>query len=308
MVKNWRGAVTDASAQGLQKGLNKELGRGRDLLFGHDDVLRDTVSLRLVDIAPNPDQPRRHFDADELRNLAESLKQVGQLAPVLVKPDPQQPKHYRLVAGERRWRAAELAGLHSIMAHILPAEADGDQVALIENLQRVGLSPVEEAEGIRRLIERHGYSQERAGDLLGRSRTEINTTLTLLKLHADIRHDCVTSHATVPKALLLELARMDEPGQRAAWKQVSEGGTLTVRGARAARQGAAPSSTDGQGAAPARRFLAALPKLQKQMQAGIDAAVQSGAATLTDAERDSLRTLRADLDRYRLSLDALLGE
>jgi len=300
--RNWRKA---GSADTLAKGLQ---GIGSDLLFGGS--LRDTVSLRLTDVVPNPHQPRRIFDQSELQQLAASMQAVGQLTPILVKPHPQEARRYLLIAGERRWRAADLAGLGTIAAHILGDEADVDQIALIENLQRVNLAPIEEAEGIQRLIDRHGYAQEQAGALLGRSRTEVNTTLTLLRLHPSIRKSCVTSHTDLPKALLLEIARMDTPQQLAAWEQ-AKAGALTVRGARATRRTeedrpadrAEPSKAPPR-SAPA-RFIAALPKLQEGLETGLRA-IETERLALSGKDTQRLKDLRRHLDAYAATIDRIL--
>lgn len=299
MAKNWRKAppveVTPRRAAG-----------GGDLLFGGGDDLRDTVALRLSDVLPNPEQPRRFFDLDELNNLAASLRTVGQLAPILVKRSPSESRRFILVAGERRWRAAEIAGLPTVAAHILSDDSDIDQVALIENLQRVNLSPIEEAEGVRRLIDRHGYSQEQAGALLGRSRTEINTTLSLLRLHPTIRDECVTSHVQTPKALLLEVARMPAAEQLTAWSEVKTGGA-TARGLRAARQGEGgdkppkPSSSSSSSSAAAGdwgRLGRALRQAAAQLRAARPPA--------TAAEREELAHLRVYLSDCAGALDALI--
>lgn len=301
MARNWRKAE---GASALAKGLQ---GAGADLLFGGDGSLRDTVSLRLADVVPNPDQPRRYFDEAELQQLAASLQTVGQLSPILVKPHPTEARRYLLIAGERRWRAAGLAGLGAIAAHILSDDSDIDQIALIENLQRVNLSPVEEAEGMQRLIDRHGYSQEQVGALLSRSRTEVNTTLTLLRLDDGIRRDCVTSHNDLPKALLLEIARMDAADQKRAWAQAKDG-TLTARAARAARRG---DDAPGKNAAsPARspsptRFIAGLPKLQTGLDAGL-AALETERPALSRKDAERLKALRDRLDDYQRMIDRIL--
>lgn len=297
MARNWR---KSDGAEALAKGLRA----GTDLLFGGGD-LRDTISLRLHDVSPNPGQPRRHFDDGELQHLANSLKAVGQLSPILVKPHPDEPRRYMIVAGERRWRAAELAGLGAVTAHILPDDADTDQVALIENLQRVNLSPVEEAEGIQRLMQRHSYGQEQAGALLGRSRTEVNTTLTLLRLHPAIRQECVTSHSELPKAVLLEIARMETPRQLAAWNEAKQG-TLTARDARAARKGVTSHTSAPDGAMrPPRRFIAGLGRIQAGLDAGL-ATLDAQRPALTPAEAERLRALRARLADYARLIDGIL--
>jgi ParB family chromosome partitioning protein len=300
MVKNWRKA---GAQQPVVKSIGESLERpGADLLFGDTEGLRDTVMLRLSDVVPNPHQPRRHFDETELQGLASSMREVGQLSPVLVTPHPTEPKHFMLVAGERRWRAATMAGMSRIMAHILPMETNTEQIALIENLQRVDLSPVEEAEGIRRLIEAHEYNQEEVGDLLGRSRTEVNTTLTLLKLHPDIQHDCVTSHSDIPKAVLLELARMEYPQQQNLWEKAREGG-LTVREAREARlQPEKTKEAPTRKAMTSRRFIASLGKLEQGLEQGVQV-LQNDDTKLSKADRQRLEAFRSKLLEYAALLE-----
>lgn len=308
MVKNWRKA--GGHQQPVARSIGETLERpGADLIFGNADGLRDTVLLRLTDVEPNPHQPRRHFDEEELQALAFSLREVGQLSPILVTAHPTEPKRFLLVAGERRWRAAGMAGLTKVMAHILPTDANTDQIALIENLQRVDLSPIEEAEGIRRLIETHEYNQEAVGDLLGRSRTEVNTTLTLLKLHPSVRQECVTAHNDVPKAVLLELARMEELDQLSLWLKVKKDG-LTAREARefrtrlqnppppAARQEAKPVT--------AKTFIAGLGKIEDSLSAGIEAVAGKGVAKLKPEERARLETLRERLAEMASQLAGVL--
>ncbi|MBJ7418274.1 MAG: ParB/RepB/Spo0J family partition protein [Niveispirillum sp.] len=109
MVKNWRKPAGQQPAA-VAKSIGDSLDRpGADLIFGTAEGLRDTVLLRLTDIEPNPNQPRRHFDEEELQALAFSLREVGQLSPILVQAHPTEPKRFMLVAGERRWRAAGMA-------------------------------------------------------------------------------------------------------------------------------------------------------------------------------------------------------
>lgn len=308
MVKNWRQA---GAQQPVARKIGETLERpGADLIFGNAEGLRDTVLLRLSDVEPNPHQPRRHFDEEELQALSFSLREVGQLSPILVTAHPTEPKRFLLVAGERRWRAAGMAGLTKVMAHILPTDANTDQIALIENLQRVDLSPVEEADGIRRLIETHDYNQEAVGDLLGRSRTEVNTTLTLLKLHPSIRNDCVTSHSDVPKAVLLELARMEEVEQLTLWVKVKKDG-LTAREAREARAKLnRPASMPTKAPKPvtAKKFLTTVPKLTEGLEQGLEAIAAKGAAKLKPEEKARLEALRAKLAEYGRTLDGLLAE
>jgi ParB family chromosome partitioning protein len=134
-------------------------------------------------ISSNPDQPRRDFPERELNELAESIRQRGIIQPVVVRPDPSRSGHYQIVAGERRWRAAQRAQLHEIP--IVVREVDDQTVlelAIIENVQRSDLNPIEEAAGYAQLIERFGHSQEAMARIVGKSRPHVANTLRLLNL------------------------------------------------------------------------------------------------------------------------------
>src|SRR5687768_17595311 len=146
---------------------------------GTADVEYRTVPVDLI--APNPNQPRKHFEEDALVGLSASVRERGLLQPVLVRPVP--GGTYELIAGERRWRAAQLAGLEAIPAIVRPHEdAASLELALIENMAREDLNPVEEARAVAALVEELGLSKEEAGRRLGRSRVAIPNLLRLLDL------------------------------------------------------------------------------------------------------------------------------
>lgn len=167
------------------------LGRGFDALFVDNSAEelseeKGVVTLRLNDIEPNKNQPRQIFDDDALSELADSIREHGVLQPLIVRP--MLDGSYQLVAGERRWRASRLAGLAEVPV-IVRALTDSEVaiIALIENLQREDLNPIEEAEGISRLIQEHGFTQEQAADKLGKSRSALTNTLRLMKLPEKVR-------------------------------------------------------------------------------------------------------------------------
>jgi ParB family chromosome partitioning protein len=132
--------------------------------------------------------PRRDFREEELAELADSIRAKGLVQPIIVRPDPQNPANFEIVAGERRWRAAQKAGLHTVPV-IVRSLSDKEvlELAIIENVQRADLNPVEEAVGYRDLIERFGYSQEQVADIIGKSRSHVTNTLRLLKLPAEVQ-------------------------------------------------------------------------------------------------------------------------
>ena len=134
-------------------------------------------------INSGPWQPRRRFDNDALTDLANSVRQKGVVQPILVRPHPKKPQRYELIAGERRWRAAQMAQLHVIPAIVRPfTDSESYEIALIENVQRADLTVIEEAEGYQQLIETYNYTQAQLSELIGKSRSHIANLLRLLSL------------------------------------------------------------------------------------------------------------------------------
>ena len=159
------------------------LGKGLDALFMDNETVDSggVVTLRLSQIEPNRDQPRKIFSEEALNELADSIREHGVLQPLLVRPLP--GGSYQLVAGERRWRASRMAGLQEVPAVI--REMDEEQameIALIENLQREDLNAIEEATGYKQLMERYGMTQEQVAKRVGKSRPAIANALRLLNL------------------------------------------------------------------------------------------------------------------------------
>lgn len=164
------------------------LGRGLSALMADVDLAPGTqprapLSLPVEQLIPNPDQPRRQFDPEALSELAASLRNRGVLQPLIVRPHPTEPELYQIVAGERRWRAAQIAQLHELP--VIIRELDDTEVlevALIENIQRANLNPIEEAASFRQLMDRFGHTQERLAEALDKSRSHISNLLRLLNL------------------------------------------------------------------------------------------------------------------------------
>ncbi len=149
---------------------------------------RSATVLPIERIRSNPDQPRRDFAERELNELANSIRQRGVIQPVVVRPDPRHPGDYQLVAGERRWRAAQRAQLHEVP--VVVRELDDRAVlelAIIENVQRTDLNAVEEATGYAQLIERFSYTQEALAEIVGKSRSHVANTLRLLGLPEEVQ-------------------------------------------------------------------------------------------------------------------------
>lgn len=178
--------------------MRKGLGRGLDALISSADTLdnaRDSVlEVKINDVEPNAGQPRKVFDQEKLQALAESIKEHGVVQPIIVRQDG---NRYVIVAGERRWRAAKLAGLKTIPVVI--KELSSKQVmeiALIENLQREDLNPIEEAEAYQKLMDEYSMTQEEVAKLVGKSRAAIANSVRLLSLAKEIQEMLVDGRLT----------------------------------------------------------------------------------------------------------------
>ncbi|MFY0693156.1 MAG: ParB/RepB/Spo0J family partition protein [Paracoccaceae bacterium] len=179
-----------------QKKEKRGLGRGLSALMADVDLGSETSrpdagtsaprsdrQVPVEAIAPNPDQPRRDFDKDALQELADSIREKGIIQPLIVRTDPKDASRFQIVAGERRWRAAQIAQVHEVPV-VLRDFNDTEvlEIAIIENIQRADLNPVEEALGYRQLQERFGHTQEQLAQALGKSRSHIANLMRLLTL------------------------------------------------------------------------------------------------------------------------------
>jgi ParB family chromosome partitioning protein len=183
--------------------MNKRgLGRGLGALLSSSPTEGDTlVELGIDQIEPNPNQPRKAFESSSLEELAASIRASGVIQPIVVR---QSADGYQLIAGERRWRAARLAGLERIPAVVREAtDAESLELALVENLLREDLNPIEEAEGYRHLLSQFGWTQEQLAQRIGRDRTSIANVLRLLRLPDEIQADLRGGRLTMGHARAL---------------------------------------------------------------------------------------------------------
>lgn len=180
-----------------KKSKKKNLGRGLSALMADIDVtpsnagsapLQNETMLPIEKVTANPDQPRRDFDQDDLDDLAASVGSRGIIQPIIVRPSPSIDGEYQIVAGERRWRAAQQAKLHEIPVLIRQMnDQELLEVAIIENVQRADLNAVEEAQGYRALMDSFGHTQEQVSEALGKSRSYIANILRLLNLPEQVQ-------------------------------------------------------------------------------------------------------------------------
>lgn len=172
------------SDQARRKGLGRGLAALMDDIRPVEDAPRaPDTELPIELLRPNPDQPRKAFDDAELEALAESIRAKGVIQPLIVRPDPERPDGYQIVAGERRWRAAQRAQVHRLPV-VIRAFDDREilEIGILENVQRTDLNPIEEATGYARLVEQFGHTQEQLASAMGKSRSHIANALRLLSL------------------------------------------------------------------------------------------------------------------------------
>ncbi|WP_274626887.1 ParB/RepB/Spo0J family partition protein [Arvimicrobium flavum] len=217
----------------------KRLGRGLAALIGEIDrpaepsqtTQRADGRVPIEFVAPNPKNPRRNFAEQDLADLAQSIREHGVVQPILVRSAPV-PGRYEIIAGERRWRAAQRAGLIEIPVLVREVnDRTALELAIIENVQRADLNPVEEALGYQQLIDEHSYTQADLGQVIGKSRSHVANTLRLLKLPESIRDMLVDGHLSAGHARTLVTA--EDPVGLA--KRIIDDG-LSVRQAEALAQ------------------------------------------------------------------------
>ena len=177
----------------MTKGKKKGLGRGLSALFGDSEPKKKSnennhiSNVSISDLSRNPYQPRQNFREEKLEELTNSIKKNGIIQPIAVRPSKSASNKYEIVAGERRWLAAQRAGLHKIPVTILElSDVESLEVAIVENIQRDDLNPIEEAKGYKRLYDEFNYDHESISKLMSKSRSHISNTLRLLTLPLDV--------------------------------------------------------------------------------------------------------------------------
>ena len=207
-----------------RKNEKKTEGSFNDLFFDNGSETSDGIStLRLSEIEPNKDQPRKHFDKEALQQLADSITEHGVIQPLIVRSMPD--GNYQIVAGERRWRAAKMAGLSEIPVVIRDdiTEEQAMQIAMIENLQRENLNPIEEALGYKELIDKYNITQDKLAKALGKARSSITNSLGLLTMPNAVQELLRNGSLTVghckalkkikDEAVMIELAHKTAEGE-----------------------------------------------------------------------------------------------
>ena len=167
--------------------IKKGLGRGLSSLIGETKVETQKNELLISDLIPNKYQPRKIFDEDNLNDLTNSIKERGMIQPIIVRKSNYDKSKFEIIAGERRWLAAQRAGLHNVPVVIIKADdLKSLEFSLVENVQRHDLNPLEEAQGYKRLIDQFSYDQEKVSKFIGKSRSHITNSLRILTLPTDV--------------------------------------------------------------------------------------------------------------------------
>ena len=211
----------------MAKKSQKGLGKGLGALFNTDDVIENVLEgqgvleLKITEIEPNKNQPRRKFDEEKLEALAESIKEYGVLQPIVVKK--LETGFYQIIAGERRWRASRMAGIKKIPAIIKEYDLKASkEIALIENLQREDLNPIEEAEGFAELMVEFNLTQEELSQKTGKSRPAIANSLRLLNLPKEIKQYLIEGKISSGHARAILAVEKKETQLLLAQKVISE--------------------------------------------------------------------------------------
>ena len=171
----------------MESRLKKGLGRGLSSLLGDSSKKIDTNKVLIKDITKNKLQPRKHFDKESLEELTNSIRKQGVIQPIIVRPSKSSEGKYEIIAGERRWLASQNAGLHEVPVVILDVDdVKSLEFAIVENVQRQDLNPIEEARGYQKLVDDFSYNQEKLSQFIGKSRSYIANSLRLLSLSNEI--------------------------------------------------------------------------------------------------------------------------
>ena len=179
--------MSNSKKKGLGRGLTALFGDQKEEIKKKEKVSNNSLKVSIGDLSPNKYQPRVHFDEEKLKELSNSIRKNGIIQPIAVREDKVDPGRFEIIAGERRWLAAQKAGLHEVPIVLLDLDDnEALEVAIVENIQRDDLNVIEEARGYKRLSEEFGYDHEKIANFMSKSRSHISNTLRLLALPKDV--------------------------------------------------------------------------------------------------------------------------
>lgn len=272
------------------------IGEASDRMVTRESRFRHSFEASVDRIEPHPSQARTHFDPAEIEALATTMAEQGQLQPILLSRHPAAKDRWHIVAGERRWRAARHNGWTTILA--IEHQGNVEIASLIENLQRVDLTPVEEARGLQHLVSEKGYTQSAAAAALGKSKAEVSATLRILSLPEEVLDAVLTSELSIAKNTLIELARVEPGPVRDRLIDLALRGALTVRAIREAQE-VKPGKDEAEHERTRRNGPAAsssLVRLADRLSLNMVRTISAG-RPLDAAERDRLSRLRDSIDQ-----------
>lgn len=263
-------------------------------------------TLPIEQIRPNPEQPRKQFEPVLLKELAGSLRLHGVLQPVIVTPDPDEAGKYVLIAGERRWRAAQLAGLHELPALVRDTpESDRLELAVLENLQRLDLTPIEEAQAYRQLMDLRGYTQEQLAEQISKDRSTVANALRLLRLPPKVQDLVQDGRLSMGHARALLALESPADMLALALETIERG--LTVRAVeRLVREHLRPPAPEPEEGPEDRQRAVIVRDLEDRLRRALGVKV----AVRTDAKKKGAGTIEVpygDLDELDRLLETLLG-
>jgi ParB family chromosome partitioning protein len=299
------GPVVDPKKRALGRGLDALLPPAPAAAAGNYGD-KNVFLCALEKIVPHKGQPRQHFDATALEELAQSIREHGLLEPIVVRRAAPGADKFEIIAGERRWRACQKAGLREALVVVKDVStAHAFELALIENVQREDLNPVELAEALDRLVKEHGFTQESLATRLGKDRTTITNSLRLLKLPARVRGKIVTGELTEGHARALLGAAEDGAIEQLADKVIA--GRLSVRATEALVRQARDKKDKGKngaagGGAPGGQKSAAIKDLEQRLTRALGTKVE----VRDQGNRGEVAIPYADLDALDRVIDKLL--
>ncbi|ADE17013.1 parB-like partition protein (plasmid) [Nitrosococcus halophilus Nc 4] len=264
----------------------------RNVFFHTSLDLPRIIEIDLKNLRENPDQPRKVFDETALQELADSIEQHELIQPIAVAPDPENEDGYIVVAGERRFRAFKQLGRETIPAIV--TQGNHDEIALIENLQRVDLNPLEEAEALEQIMDRYDYTQIELSKVIGKARNTVNELLRLNTLPQEIKEEyrSRTSDSVVSKSVLIELTRIkNKDKQLKLWEELKAGATVRV-----ARKAKREGTANKMSSSPAMQLLSAGRRFTKKLE-GI------AAHDLNNEQFSTLLELREKIDNLINTLE-----
>jgi ParB family chromosome partitioning protein len=287
-------------ARGLGRGLSALMADVRETSeTAEAQRPRPDMRLPVEKVHPNPDQPRRHFDPEALADLARSIAEKGIIQPLIVRESPRQPGAYEIVAGERRWRAAQMAKLHDLPVLLRDfTDIEVLEVAIIENIQRADLNPVEEASGYSQLMTKFGHTQEKLAEVLGKSRSHIANAVRLLNLPEEVQDHLREGRLSAGHARALITA----PDAAALARKIVQKGLSVRETEKLAKAAPAPDKAPKSGTTRARPEKDADTRaLESDLSAALSMIVQidhkpgqeGGALTIRYASLDDLDRLMA---------------